>query len=86
MITEGHRLLVPDGRLCLAGLGRGQGGMSRIVSGIWTRIQAARPQLVGGCRPIELLDFVGAADWRIEYASVISAFGVPSEVLVAAKT
>ncbi len=85
VIAEGHRLLAPAGRLCLASLGRGRGGVSRIVSGIWSRIQAARPQLVGGCRPIELLDFVGEADWRIEYASVISAFGVPSEVLVAAK-
>ncbi len=81
-----QRLLAPAGRLCLAGLGRGQKGVSRIVSGIWSWIQAARPQLVGGCRPIELLDFVGEAEWRIEYASVISAFGVPSEVLIATRS
>ena len=33
-----------------------------------------------------VLDFVGEADWRIEYASVISAFGVPSEVLIATRS
>jgi len=40
---------------------------------------------VCGCRPIELLDCLPDTDFRIDYAQVITRFGVPSEVVVASK-
>lgn len=43
------------------------------------------PELVGGCRPVELLDFVSSPDWRVEFRDVVSSFGLSSEVLVAAR-
>jgi hypothetical protein len=41
-----------------------------------------RASLVGGCRPIRLESYVDQEYWKIEYQKVITAFGVPSEVLI----
>jgi hypothetical protein len=40
---------------------------------------------VGGCRPLELRDHLPNTRWHIDYAQVITRFGVPSEVVVASK-
>jgi len=40
---------------------------------------------VGGCRPLGLGDHLPPTRWRLDYAQVITRFGVPSEVVVAAK-
>lgn len=85
MIAEAHRVLVPGGRLCLASCTPGRSTASRILTGLWSRVQSARPALVGGCRPIGLRDFVGDPSWRVDYVTVISAFAVPSEVLIATR-
>jgi ubiquinone/menaquinone biosynthesis C-methylase UbiE len=82
-VAEARRLLVPEGRLCLVSLTHGTTALSRGVTALWKCIYRLRPNLVGGCRPIELLDAVAPPEWRIEYRAVVVAFGVPSEVLVA---
>jgi len=85
LLCEAHRLLEPGGLLCLVSLTHGSSAFQKSVSGVWSRIHAARPALVGGCRPIELLDFVSSPDWRVEFREVVSSFGLSSEVLVAAR-
>jgi len=85
LLSEAHRLLGPGGLLCLVSLTHGRSAFQKSVSGVWSRIQAARPALVGGCRPIELLDFVSSPDWRVEFRDVVSSFGLSSEVLAAAR-
>lgn len=85
LLSEAHRLLGPGGLLCLVSLTHGRSAFQKSVSGVWSRIQAARPALVGGCRPIELLDFVSSPNWRVEFRDVVSSFGLSSEVLVAAR-
>lgn len=84
-VADAHRALAPDGRLCLASLTGGTTPLSRLFIWGWERIHALSPRLVGGCRPIELLDYLPEMHWRIEYVNVVTAFGMPSEVLVAAK-
>jgi ubiquinone/menaquinone biosynthesis C-methylase UbiE len=81
-LAEAGRLLVPGGLLCLAGLTFGETALSRAVCGLWSRVQAWRPALVGGCRPLRLLEFLGS-DWRVDHRRVICSFGVCSEVVVA---
>lgn len=81
-LLEAGRLLVPGGLLCLAGLTFGETAFSRAMSGLWRRVHAFRPALVGGCRPVRLLEFLGG-DWRVNHRRVISSFGVCSEVVVA---
>jgi len=82
-LAEARRTLVPDGRLCLVSLTNGRGPLTRLVSRFWTGIWSLRPSLVGGCRPLELDEFLPAADWHTLHAEKIVAFGIYSEVRVA---
>jgi ubiquinone/menaquinone biosynthesis C-methylase UbiE len=84
-VREAHRILVPGGLLCLSGLSSGTGGFARLVSRAWSRVHAWRPAVVGGCRPIELLGWLPSQQWRVQHHSKLTPFGVPSEVLVAAR-
>ncbi len=85
LLAEAHRLLVAEGRLCLVSLTRGSTPLARLVTWAWTRVHALEPRLVGGCRPVELRDCLPHTRWQIDYAQVITRFGVPSEVVVASK-
>ncbi len=85
LLAEAHRLLVANGRLCLVSLTRGSTPLARLVTRSWTLLHALEPLLVGGCRPVELLDCLPDTRWRIDYAQVMTRFGVPSEVVVASK-
>jgi ubiquinone/menaquinone biosynthesis C-methylase UbiE len=83
LINEAHRILAPNGLLCLVSLTHGTAWLSQCISSVWNVLYRVRPKLVGGCRPIELLDFVTKANWEMVYHTVVSAFGIPSEVVVA---
>jgi hypothetical protein len=48
-------------------------------------IHAIRPSLVGGCRPLDLLEFISEPKWRICFDGKLTAFAVPSQVVVAQK-
>lgn len=85
VIAEAHRILSPRGKLCLISLTRGRKGLSKLVTAVWSAIHSARPITVGGCRPLELKNFVDERDWDVEHCAVIVAWGVPSEVLVASR-
>lgn len=85
VLAEAARILSRDGRLCLVSLTHGQGPFSRLVSLAWKQLHALRPQLVGGCRPIRLLDLLPAARWRVVHREVVLAFGISSEVVVASR-
>lgn len=84
LIEEAHRLLSSNGRLCIAGLTWGRSVLSRIVSHGWDVLHALRPEWVGGCRPIRARSLLREQHWCEEHHSVVTAWGVPSEVLVAA--
>lgn len=83
VVREAQRILVPGGLLCVSSLSVGAGGLSRLVSGAWSRLHALNPALVGGCRPLELLDWFPAPQWRIRHHARLTPFGVPSAVVVA---
>ena len=83
VLREAHRMLRPDGLLCLSGISSGTGFVSRIVAGMVSWIQSIRPSLVGGCRPVDLLPFLLQSEWQVQHHSKVAAFGISSEVLVA---
>jgi hypothetical protein len=85
-IDEAYRLLVPGGRLCLVSLTFGSTIASRALTWAWGRIHKLNPRLVGGCRPVRLQDFLNKDRWRVDHCIVVSAFGIPSEVVVASKS
>ena len=83
LLAEAHRVLELEGRLCLASLTHGSAGAARLLTKTWDWVTAHRPALTGGCRPLELLDFVRGSAWTVDHRRVITAYGVPSELVVA---
>jgi ubiquinone/menaquinone biosynthesis C-methylase UbiE len=84
VLSEARRVLRPGGLLCLVSLTRGVNPLSRAVVTVWGALHALSPRLVGGCRPLDLEDFVREQDgWKTRHRERLAAFGVPSEVLVA---
>lgn len=83
VVREAHRMLRPEGLLCLSSLSTGQGFLSTLAARGWARVHAFRPALVGGCRPLDLLSWVPSQQWSIRHHAHLVPFGVPSEVVVA---
>lgn len=83
LLAEAHRVLTPEGMLCLVSLTEGTTARSRALMALWRTLFRLRPQWVGGCRPIQLVPFLEPSAWRIEHRSVVVAWGIPSEVVVA---
>jgi len=83
VLDQAQRMLRPGGRLCLVSLTTGCSAASRAVIGVWSRIHALAPKLVGGCRPLELRPRLGESTWKVLYHDRSASFGLPSEVIVA---
>ena len=84
-INEAQRVLVKNGKLCLASLGQGSNVISHLVTNVWSAIFRLNASLVGGCRPIRLTPYFDPQHWSIDFQTVKVQFGVPSEVLVASR-
>jgi len=84
VLAEAHRCLQEDGKLCLVGLTYGQSGIPRLVSWGWELIHTIQPLIVGGCRPIRIVQHLPGTQWRINHRSIVAKSGISSEVLVAA--
>jgi ubiquinone/menaquinone biosynthesis C-methylase UbiE len=85
-LSETARVLAPNGKLCLVSLTQGVTVTSKIVSTLWSLVYRMHAPLVGGCRPIHLEALLGTPGWSIDYRTVITRWGVPSEVLIAKPT
>lgn len=83
VLVEARRVLRPGGLICLAGASHGTTAVSRLVMRSWQWLFARRPMWVGGCRPIELADFLPSSAWDVRFHTVVIAWGVASEVLIA---
>jgi ubiquinone/menaquinone biosynthesis C-methylase UbiE len=83
LLAEAGRVLTPDGRLCLASFTHGTSGLARPLTTALGWLAARRPELTGGCRPIELLDLLPRSHWRIEHRHVFTRYAIPSEIVVA---
>lgn len=83
LLSEAHRLLVPGGKLCLASMTFGATSLSRAVTWGWRHLWRFNPAMVGGCRPIELVDYLHVNFWSVNYRTAVTSWGVSSEVLVA---
>ena len=83
LLSEAHRLLVPEGRLCLVSMTFGASPLSRAVCWGWQRVWRLRPGIVGGCHPIELSDYLRLNGWKPDHQTKVTSWGVTSEVLIA---
>ncbi len=85
IISEAHRILCASGKLCLLSLGYGTSGLSRIASSLWERAWRYQPEIVGGCRPVDLRSLLDPRQWSIEHYRTVVSFGIPSDVVVASR-
>jgi ubiquinone/menaquinone biosynthesis C-methylase UbiE len=83
VLAEARRLLSPDGHLCMVSATWGRAGLARFVSWLWSRLHALRPALVGGCRPLNLVDQLDAQKWVLCYQNLKVASFISSEIVVA---
>ena len=83
ILNEAHRVLQPDGLLCLVSLTKGVSPISHFTMSIWQSLFSMNPAWVGGCRPTELMDHLSANQWNVHHQEVIVAWGIPSEVVIA---
>ncbi len=74
---------MPGGRLGIVSLTHGCTTASRAMMWIWARIHGLKPALVGGCRPLQLAEFLSAAEWKVQHRNVVTPFAIPSEIIVA---
>ncbi len=63
LLDEAHRILADDGLLCIVSLTHGENLLARGISLLWESIYKTYPLLLGGCRPIEVLDLLSKAKW-----------------------
>jgi ubiquinone/menaquinone biosynthesis C-methylase UbiE len=82
-LAGARRVLAPDGLLCTAGITHGDAGVARFVSRAWTDVWTRLPSLVGGCRPIKVVDALDPEHWEVRHRRTVVAWGVTSEVVIA---
>jgi ubiquinone/menaquinone biosynthesis C-methylase UbiE len=85
VLAEAHRLLAPNGLLCLASLTAGATRPARVIAHAWRALWARRPALVGGCRPIRLTDYLDPARWSPRHHEVVTSLAISTEILVTPK-
>jgi ubiquinone/menaquinone biosynthesis C-methylase UbiE len=83
VLDEAHRILEPGGILAITSLSKGSGVVSRTAARAWSAVHRLRPSLVGGCRPLDLEDFVAQDRWQIIKVERMARYLVPAEALVA---
>jgi len=83
LLEECRRVLRPAGRLCICGLAPGATWGTKAVTRLWRAVHRAAPRLVGGCRPLSVAPRLDRAAWTVLHRSLVSAWGIASEVLVA---
>jgi len=85
VLGEARRILRVGGLICLVSLSNGSRLGSRLVARILSTVNALRPSLIGGCRPIQLSSFLSQMTWEVRYTNQVDPYGIPSEVVVAMK-
>ncbi|MGB7436996.1 MAG: class I SAM-dependent methyltransferase, partial [Candidatus Acidiferrum sp.] len=85
VVEEAHRVLSPNGKLCLVSLGCGSSGLARLVTALWEAVWRCKPQLVGGCRPSDLSTLLSSNKWSVDHHGRVVSFGTTSEVVVASR-
>ena len=85
VLSEAYRLLEPGGLLCLAGLTYSSQPLARLKITLWELAYRVKPEWLGGCRPLRMLEFLPRDVFKLEYHTVVVAAATPSEVVVARK-
>ncbi|MBH62568.1 MAG: hypothetical protein CL569_08975 [Alphaproteobacteria bacterium] len=83
LLDEAHRVLQPDGLICLVSLTAGHGFGAKLATGMWRLAYWISPAVMGGCRPIRLWRYLFADHWEAKFRRVVCPGGLCSEILIA---
>jgi ubiquinone/menaquinone biosynthesis C-methylase UbiE len=83
VIDEAHRMLSAGGLLGLSSLTPGFTAGTRLMAGLLAGVHRLRPQWIGGCRALELLEFLPKSQWQVRHVARVAALGVPLQAVVA---
>ncbi len=83
LLKDSWRALQPDGRLCLTGLTWGERGVSKLVAQAWSKLHSVKSAWVGGCRPVDMREFLDPRRWELLHCETVVASWIPSQALVA---
>jgi ubiquinone/menaquinone biosynthesis C-methylase UbiE len=81
-----QRVLKPGGIMVLLALTEGVNPSSRLLVAVWKAAYAASPVACGGCRPLQLTNFVEASGFIWIKREVVVQLAVPSELISARKS
>lgn len=81
-LAEFHRVLKHDGRLVLVNMTYGEG----LGSGIYRRLYELSPQLMGGCRGVQMSDALQRSGFHVHLREYHQQLLFPSEVILAWKS
>ena len=84
-IGEAGRVLRPGGQLALAGITGGVDLRSRALMALWKVVYRLNPSWLGGCRPIQLPQYLDSNQWDVFFRGTVSPYGVSSEAIAAQK-
>ena len=85
VLDEAHRILTSGGLAAIVGLTHGSTCGSRLIERALLTIHSVRPSLVGGCRPLDLTEFIGTPKRNVCAHETLTRFMIPSQVVIARK-
>ena len=85
VIAEAYRVLEPGGLLCLTSLSYSTLPLARLRMGMWQLGYRLNPRWFGGCRPLQLLEYLPQVQWRTSFHATVVPYATPSEIVVARK-
>ncbi len=85
VLAAAHKMLLTNGLLCLTTLCAGNRRTSQLAMHCWQTIYSIRPELLGGCRPLELATLLPASQWQIVHQETVQPFAIPLGIVVARK-
>ena len=83
VVGEAHRMLSAGGLLGLSSLTPGFTPGTRFVARLLAGLHRLRPEWIGGCRALELLDFLPESQWQVRHVSRVAPLGVALQAVVA---
>lgn len=75
-------MLRQDGMVTTVSLAGGTGGLTRLVSTVWSAVWRVHPRLTGGCRPVDTKALLPPG-WRLLTHRLVTSWAITSSVLVA---
>jgi SAM-dependent methyltransferase len=85
LLREAHRLLRPQGLLCVISMSEGRGWGSKALTSVLKTIYAWNPGLVGGCRPVRVAELLDQLMWSQQHREIVCSWGICSEVTILAR-